>query len=256
MSSHPPPHARHPSYAYCYASENLENAQASGSELGYAELLIDVHGDPSNDYFADPGCLHGPTQSFIPQLEEETERKRRDRAWGEHIARVAEILARQHRTFAFSVALFGSRARLLRWDRVGCVVSQSFDIHENPELLCEFFWRFSAASDDGRGHDLTVEVARPEEEQLFHTIIKEQVQYQLGIHGVALDYAVREHYQPRHVAAVNVIVENPHSSTHQNRRLLISRPVISPLSVTGRGTRGYWAVNIDTKHVVFLKDTW
>lgn len=37
---------------------------------------------------------------------------------------------------------------------------------------------------------------------------------------------------------------------------LISRPVVTPLKLTGRGTRGYWAVETTTSRVVFLKDTW
>ncbi|KAH9941990.1 hypothetical protein B0H21DRAFT_893184 [Amylocystis lapponica] len=38
-------------------------------------------------------------------------------------------------------------------------------------------------------------------------------------------------------------------------RLFVSRPVVSPLAMASRATRGYWAVTEDNG-VVFLKDTW
>ncbi|RDX40170.1 hypothetical protein OH76DRAFT_1459575 [Lentinus brumalis] len=40
------------------------------------------------------------------------------------------------------------------------------------------------------------------------------------------------------------------------RRYIVSRPVISPLCLVGKGTRGFWAVDALSRKVVFLKDTW
>lgn len=40
------------------------------------------------------------------------------------------------------------------------------------------------------------------------------------------------------------------------RRFVVSRPVVSPLYLESRGTRGYWALCCDTERVVFLKDSW
>ncbi|KAF8174239.1 hypothetical protein BJ912DRAFT_61765 [Pholiota molesta] len=37
---------------------------------------------------------------------------------------------------------------------------------------------------------------------------------------------------------------------------LVSRPVMSPLSLASRGTRAYWAVHVKNKTVHFLKDAW
>ncbi|KAI0762610.1 hypothetical protein C8Q74DRAFT_1371623 [Fomes fomentarius] len=68
-----------------------------------------------------------------------------------------------------------SPARLLRWDRSGCIVSESFDITEQFDLLCDLLWQFSQASPAERGHDVTVEPALPEDESLFHSLITEAV---------------------------------------------------------------------------------
>ena len=84
----------------------------------------------------------------------------------------------------------GSRARLFRWDRAGCVATESFDIRTHPELLCDFLWRFSQTSNAGRGHDLTVEVATAAEEVLFHDCIRAHVRSQLALDGDDLAKAV------------------------------------------------------------------
>ncbi|EIW53530.1 uncharacterized protein TRAVEDRAFT_87285, partial [Trametes versicolor FP-101664 SS1] len=46
------------------------------------------------------------------------------------------------------------------------------------------------------------------------------------------------------------------SATPTVERYLVSRPVTSPLHLSGSATRGYWAVHVDTERLVFLKDTW
>ncbi|EIW59666.1 uncharacterized protein TRAVEDRAFT_71649 [Trametes versicolor FP-101664 SS1] len=150
----------------------------------------------------------------------------------------------------------GSRARLFRWDRAGCIVSESFDIRDRPDYLCEFLWRFSQTSDSLRGHDCTVMPATPEEEVLFRDAVKEYVRSQLEIDGEALDRAVSQHYSPGRVAVVKVHPHRRPLSQNNVWYFIISRPVVTPLTLTGRGTRGYWAVESTTSQVVFLKDTW
>ncbi|CAL1696086.1 unnamed protein product [Somion occarium] len=53
------------------------------------------------------------------------------------------LLSRQHRVFAFSLHFFDRFVRILRWDRSGCIVSEAFNYHEDPDSLAEFFWRYS-----------------------------------------------------------------------------------------------------------------
>ena len=152
----------------------------------------------------------------------------------------------QPRVFLFTIALSGSRARLLRWDRAGCIVTESFDIRDDPETLCEFLWRFSQTSDAGRGHDTTVKLALPEEEGVFSNAIADHVRSQIT-EGEDVDKAVKQHYQPGKLYVVH---------GENNQRYLFSRPIVSPQALAGRGTRGYWAVDAATRKVVFLKDTW
>ncbi|KAI0712056.1 hypothetical protein C8Q76DRAFT_733247 [Earliella scabrosa] len=265
----------------CYAAENIgvvDTAhESSRTEFGYAELFIEVKPNPSHDFFVDlpAGSSEDfkartppvnttssdedeppPRNDFMALFPYEPYAERRRNGLGQHILYVTEIFARQHRCFLFTISMSGSRARLLRWDRAGCVVSAAFDIREEPDLLCEFLWRFSQTTMAGRGHDPTVVVATPAEETLFRDALREYVRGQLNVDGTALDRAVSEHYQPGHVTAIHVLPHEQIATSDNIRRFVVSRPVVSPLHLTGRATRGFWAVDVLTRRVVFLKDTW
>ncbi|GBE84578.1 predicted protein [Sparassis crispa] len=242
----------------CYANEvvdlvNIEKKTAGS--LGYADLYINVALNSNLEFFTDPAPgVDRSSHNFIRDIDDERTRKHSQLALGRNLACAVEAFARQHRSFYFSISLSGSSARLIRWDRAGAIASQSFDLHEEPEPLCEFLWRYAHASIPLRGYDPTVEPANSNEEDLFKRAIERHVKLQLGLSdGKAVAIALEEHYQPNTVAVINMIGEDD-----VVRRLLVSRPVVSPLYMTGRGTRGYWAVTADgpVNEVVFLKDTW
>ncbi|TBU27058.1 hypothetical protein BD309DRAFT_859388 [Dichomitus squalens] len=246
----------------CYASDNVAAVHnspfESRVELGYAELFIDMQPDPMDDSFIDPPSNNNDkmrdSHEFLRLVEDDPINA--IRTLGQHVAFVTEILARQFRTFLFSISLSGSSARLLRWDRSGCVVTEAFDIRQDPETLCEFLWRFSQTSNAGRGHDTSVQLAPPDEQSLFLDALRIEVRAQLELDGPAIEEAVREHYSPGHVYTIDISRQDLPASMDTTRRYLVSRPVISPLTLVGRGTRGYWAVDVVTRSVAFLKDTW
>ncbi|KAJ2981455.1 hypothetical protein NUW54_g10874 [Trametes sanguinea] len=250
----------------CYTPEGAESVHqspiSSRAELGYAELFIEVKPDVSLDYFVDPPLAadaeHSASHDFLAKHEDKRTRLRVDRSFGQHIAYVTEIFARQQRVCLYSVSMAGSFARLCRWDRSGLIITRSFDIRVHLELLCEFLARFAYGSSSARGHDTTVNKASSKEEETFRDAITKCVQQQLCVDGDELAKAIREHYSPGRVSVVQVHCAdlNKGQRAVASERYLISRPVTSPLSAVGRGTRGYWAVRADTGRVVFLKDTW
>ncbi len=245
----------------CYRADHAgivdSGSSASRLELGYSELFIDVKSDPAHDYFVDPPSTADPaSHEFLAHSDDAHFVKHRERAFGQQVAYATEIFARQHRVFLFSVTFAGSWARFIRWDRAGCVVSESFDVRTDSHVLCEFLARFSQTDDAGRGHDVTVEPALPGEEELFLEAIKEHVRFQLANEGEALDNAVSEHYQPGHVTAMHVLQHHSVANEETMHRFLVSRPVASSMNLVGRGTRGWWAVDPSTRRVTFLKDTW
>ena len=103
---------------------------------------------------------------------------------------------------------------------------------------------------------MTVEIALPEEEVIFKDAVRKHIGFQLGIAGPRLDAAMKEHYVEGHATAMHVLSQGDILDRDDIHRYIVSRPTISPLSLTGRGTKGFWAVHYKTRHVVFLKDCW
>lgn len=250
----------------CFTSENMEHVRrlphSSRDDMGYAELFIEVRPHADLEHFVDPPSdskrKEWAAHDIAVAFEDLRIQYRVERAFGQHIAYALEIQARQHRLSVLSISLCGSRARFFRWDRSGFVVSRSFDVREEPEILCEFIARFACASDKERGHDQSVEMATAEEEATFHDVVTCHVGDQLGVTGDSLADAVKEHYQVGRVMAMQVFVNTSGGSNTDVvvERYLVSRPVTSPSTLGSRATRGYWAVQASTKRLVFLKDTW
>ncbi|KAI0940213.1 hypothetical protein AcV5_001383 [Taiwanofungus camphoratus] len=240
----------------CYADHSLGMVgPPRTAHFGYAELFFEVKGTSKHDFFTDP--QQGADRSshpFVLNISNKVNLSRAEQALGQNVAYATEACARQHRLFYFSVSVSGRSVRFIRWDRAGAIVTESFNVRERPELLCEFLWKFAGARDHERGYDPTVCMASKPEETLFKQAITQHVQLQLGhLDSQALESAVAEHYQKDKVVAIYVPDED--SADHTSHRYLVSRPVVSPLSMAGRATRGYWAVD-SSGQVAFLKDTW
>ncbi|KAH9946601.1 hypothetical protein B0H21DRAFT_693419 [Amylocystis lapponica] len=239
----------------CYAEQTVNLAVASNGKplahLGYAELFIDVKKTPDHDFFNDPpDDADRSEHQFILDIADKGICRYATMALAQNVAYATEACARQHRTFYLSMSLAGTFMRFIRWDCAGAIASESFDIHEQPELLCNFLWRFAHASATERGHDPTVEFAAAGDEARFRETISRRIKFETGFAGKELDDAINEHYQPGVVTVINV-EDNLGKHTE---RLLVSRPVVSPFSVS-RAMRGYWAVTTENE-VVFLKDNW
>ncbi|GBE84586.1 hypothetical protein BKA93DRAFT_428387 [Sparassis latifolia] len=257
----------------CYSTEIVDSVETNKTthepigDLSFADLYIEVKGRPEQDYFTDPPPNSDPAaHKFVLNIASERKLDRAKHDLGQNIAYAVDAFARQFRTSYFSVSLSGTLARLIRWDRGGIMVSESFDLHKKPQALCEFLWRYAHASGAERGYDCTVEHATEEEEALFEKCITGHVQLQLDLEDIGqlvgkekkaaekkLAAGVEEHFQPGTVAAVTTFDEN--SNKH---RVLVSRPIVWPLSLASRATREYWAVAADGDcgKVVYLKDTW
>ena len=157
----------------------------------------------------------------------------------------------QFRTFSFSVGIFGNVARLFRWDRSGSIVSKPIMFTEKGNReLSEFFYRFNLADPAQRGWDPTVSETTPEEAAAFDQVVsaaagegKNQLFKRLfGSVGDNVGYPRKK-------------VEVIHPSGRQTP-YIIGRSTVSPEVPTGRCTRGFVAMDTDTRKVVFLKDSW
>ena len=228
--------------------------------MGYAELFIHVASpDPAHDVFSDPSPDLDPisrnSHNFLSNFQDQDTKRRIAAAFEEHAAYATEIFARQPRTAVYSVLMAGSRARLLRWDRAGCIVTEAFDIRTCPAILCEFLWRFARETNYGRGHDPSVRRASAVEEGIFRKAITEHIRAELGP-GEDLHTSVALHYAPRRVFAALILQQCFDPKSKNSRRFLFSLPVMTPGSLVANRSQDYWAVDAVRRRVVFLKDTW
>ncbi|OBZ71149.1 hypothetical protein A0H81_08673 [Grifola frondosa] len=219
-----------------YTEQYTELVQVQGTtskghtQMGYADLFFEIKKLHELDFFSDPppGSTAAERQTFTFVLNRknysQTNFQYAKDAFGQNVAYATEICARQHRCFCFSVSLAGPFARFIRWDRAGAIATESFNIREHPEYLCEFLWRYSHVSDQGRGYDMTVQMATKKEEALFKEAISRKVEEQLGplleksitdydkltkrkkktSKRAALEDAIKEHYKAGVVTAVSM----------------------------------------------------
>ncbi|KAI8978317.1 hypothetical protein BD414DRAFT_538928 [Trametes punicea] len=264
----------------CFAQQHLLPAETHGgslksrADMGFAATFIEVKTNVDLDFYADPSpdlkqAVDRDSHRFILgrwcRYDDEYVVAKKD--FGQSVAYAVELCQRQHRCFCFSVAISGCYARLLRWDRAGIIVSESFDYVQLPQLLCEFFWRFGSVSDAARGYDMTVECATKEEEKFFAASIRAHIAVQVGAGSMAFSTSLDAHYKEGHVTAICLAKRPRDHDGHPLpcRRLLVSRPLTVPLSIAGSSTRAYWAVQVDHPggrlpgvpgEVILLKDTW
>ena len=52
------------------------------------------------------------------------------------------IMLAQGRLYAYTIGLYGHRARIFRFDRAGAICSPQFDYIAHPDILYDFLWRF------------------------------------------------------------------------------------------------------------------
>ena len=162
------------------------------------------------------------------------------------------IQTRQFRTCVYSISIAGTTARLLRWDRSGVTVTESFEYKSKPEILVGFIWLFSKATNEGRGFDPSAVAVTSEAERLrFFRAITKHVEEQLPGAGVKeAREEVDRHYWPGAVTRLTV------GTGTEAHNIWVSRPIFTSPGVTGRSTKGYWGVRCESDEVVFVQDIW
>jgi hypothetical protein len=191
--------------------------------------------------------------------------------------RILFNLTRQHghqfRTWTFVVGIFGKVARLFRCDRSGSQITAGIDYstEEGNSQLTQFFLRLDQLTGDpeARGWDPTVDYATVEEAESFAQVVrtvcegkpdlgrrmtrgrKKKVASGLGAHHMfrRLVGSVGDpsHYPRRKMSVMDGEVE---------RDYIVGSPSWFPKALVGRATRGFVAMSVDTKDLVFVKESW
>ncbi|EAU81211.2 other/FunK1 protein kinase [Coprinopsis cinerea okayama7 len=204
------------------------------------ELGIEVKRHHTCDFFSDEY-----QKGYSPNS------KASEGALGQAMSYSSLVFFHQHRTHHFSILIFGTKARIVRWDRAGLLFTNAFDCFDDPQKLGEFLWRYAQMDSVDRGHDPTVTrvVANGYED----TLMDERAKVSRKVEEVVVDDEIRKLFDetvsthgPRHILRV------------QGKKFLVGKPHTYTTVLAGRGTRGYIAIDLDDPKgpFVFLKDTW
>lgn len=183
---------------------------------------------------------------FLPAPKDKTDvEKTADfakRVRGQLITYATNFHSARPRVFSFQLLLIGQKARMLRWDRTGAVVSDLFDWMKGPTLYM-FISRFYDASGFQRGLDTT---ARPAE--------GDEIAAACAAFETAGFQNSKATQPPFYVYEVLCSPED--APVRQTRSFLAGRPVTHSHTFTGRATAGYICYDLATKGVHFMKDAW
>lgn len=131
----------------------------------------------------------------------------------------------------YSLSSLCGRARIIRWDREGAIVTSAIDYNNEPDVA-EFFHRYSRASPEMCGVDTSVTLAGDEEANLARS--------RLNI--------------PSTICMFKVDVPNAEGSG--SLTLVFPQPVTKSHSPVGRWMHACPAFDLVNKKLVMFKDSW
>jgi len=199
----------------------------------HMELFVELKHDTQSDPFRDLGSGEMEERDTING----------DSTRGQCLLYAANQLAYQHRLFAFSLVICGKKARFIRWDREGVVVSAGIDCSHRHDLVIEFLQRFNQMTVQQRGLDPTAVPAMPEEIGMFESAVAK-----VEIESLKRTVGDQKTY-PRFRLEVR-------GASDDVSYYVVGKALDYNLGVVGRSTRGYLALDLSTKGCVFLKDMW
>ena len=230
--------------------------------MGEVHMFVDVKTSDDLDPFTDPPDGDIPpeyrftvnTRKKYRDYEELDDKGARVLALGRSARYAHVVQTRQFRTCIYSIFVAGTTARLLRWDRSGVIVTESFNYKSKPGILAGFVWLVSKATPEQRGFDPSAIATNSKAERLrFLNAIRKHVEEQLpGLSAKQIKEEVNKHYSPGAVMHLTV------GTGDEAYGVLVSRPMFTSHRTTGQSTIGYWGVDCESGdgEVVFIKDIW
>ncbi|KAH8100024.1 hypothetical protein BXZ70DRAFT_939991 [Cristinia sonorae] len=177
-----------------------------------------------------------------------------------------EILIRQHRTFLFTFSVYRTTAYLMRWDRLGVIISEPIDLKKEAEQFYEFFFRLRKATDVELGLDPTATIINvndiDEDADTGYELHPSIVAVMKAIDALPeaaarvkphISRAFNEGSWPYYELRVPDKAELAKMRRFLVRNLATYSNLNSPL---GRSAKGYIAFDLDTQKFRFLKDSW
>ncbi|PIL32447.1 hypothetical protein GSI_05149 [Ganoderma sinense ZZ0214-1] len=180
----------------------------------------------------------------------------------------------QQRTAVFMLIIISRRARFTRWDRSGTVVTKAINYVSQWGLFCDTLWRIGQCSQTQLGFDPTATRVYDDDADyatMFNAAYNRNTvdHMERPLNSAVLPSGefeyVRQMFEdtlapgwPRYRVKVPVEVpdESKPESEKKYRDFLIGKPAFRAKGMVGRGTRGYVALDCETKKFRWLKDAW
>ncbi|EIW54502.1 uncharacterized protein TRAVEDRAFT_88385, partial [Trametes versicolor FP-101664 SS1] len=184
--------------------------------------------------------------------------EKRQHNLGQILAYAQLVYDNQQRTHQFMLLFLGTLARIVYIDRSGIFATQKFDYKADATYVVEFLWRFARLRDQTkRGHDTTAE-------RIPHhsTLGRKMKKIAEKVADDSKDYA---HVQfKKSLGSSSVwwrLTVKDEFAKGEERTFLVGQPHFNAPGVSGRGTRGYIALDYDqldnpAPKFVYLKDAW
>ncbi|KAI0642696.1 hypothetical protein C8Q79DRAFT_1106035 [Trametes meyenii] len=185
---------------------------------------------------------------------------------GQIISYAELVFKKQQRTHLFTLLIIGECFRVIRWDRSGAVTTPLVDYVKNPDVLCDLLLRMCHVTKEVLGLDPTaVPVRRGTKNYSLMQCMAKPVKTDLpAVHQPVPDnqkedtvfaYVRKMFKESLDPAWPRWKLEVPQGDGTK-RHFLVGKPYFSAKGMTGRGTRGYVAIDTETKKFVWLKDAW
>lgn len=167
---------------------------------------------------------------------------------------VAEVQTSQHRRFFLTVSIYKTTTRLMRWDRVGAIISEPIDLGKEPEKLYEFLYRLKYATDLQLGLDPTARVIVKDIDNHPSVIAVNAALMSLPTSSRTTPF-IKEAFSDKlwPYYELDVPDQGDPNTTHT---FLVRNPSTNSAEATGRATKGYVAFDVGTNMFRFLKDSW
>ncbi|CDO78197.1 hypothetical protein BN946_scf184974.g5 [Trametes cinnabarina] len=232
-------------YAEADARKLKKSANWSTMEVFIECKTDNTSGDPFDDSAADGQ----------PSAEE------RRKVLGQIMTYAYLIFTGQQRTHLFNVTIFGSHARISRWDRAGVTTTKRFNYKKEPEKLLEFFWRLSRLTPAQRGHDASATLVGARSSD--YKLMRSRADKPRLVGGLAFQEHAREAFQKSLKDSrwwkLKVDDESDPASGPKTRYFLVGRPHFTAAKgLVGRATRGYVGIDLEDPDgpFVYVKDAW
>ncbi|EJF58077.1 hypothetical protein DICSQDRAFT_149368 [Dichomitus squalens LYAD-421 SS1] len=180
------------------------------------------------------------------------------KALGQFAEYVANILAHQHRTHVYALYVYRDQARICFFDRSGGIVSTPFHYGTTDDTTFQrFFYRLAGMSREQLGFDPTAVLADEsvvDDLRAWAAAVPTEYLRKLACEALCWDPATNS----------SSSAEWPtHEVTFKGKTLYVGKPAFSNLSLFGRCTRGYVAIEKETGEdgsvtysIRYLKDSW